>query len=191
MKKQLVFLLIIALSGSYACQNADEKQTNESDVTTEQQVESQEEAEVKMSEPEQIESKQTVFQAENIKVGDEICNMKVSSVNHQEGELFEIGFEGDITLQGTIYENPMEYTMEFTSESEMAKITLEGENYSLFKYLILSNEHLVTDSFSEEENSIYASGSPVERHITVKNPTYNIYFSDKGRQEYGYAELME
>jgi hypothetical protein len=191
MKKQAVFLLLFALLGFFACQNADEKQTAEPETTTDQQVESQAEADVQMTEPEQSESEKTVFQAEDIEIGDEICNMKVSSVNYQEGELFEISFNGDVTLQGTVYENPMEYAMEFTNESEVAQIAIEGETYSLFKYLILSKEHLVTDSFSEEENTIYASGSPVARDITVKNPTYTISFAEKGRQRFGEAELVE
>lgn len=189
MKCKLI-ILGIGLSAFVACQNADQK-ADEAEATTDQQVENQEESDVQITEPEQIESEVKVFQAADIQVGDEICNMVVSSVNYQDSELFEIAFEGDVTLHGTVYENPMEYVMEFTTEDAVAQIAIDGENYSLFKYLVLSNEHLIKDSFSEDENTIYASGSPVERHITVKNPTYTISFAEKGRQRFGNAEVVE
>ena len=201
MKKQLVFLLIFAMSGFFACQNADEKQTADSEPNIDQTEQSeqnqsidsenlqQSDESVKLENKQALNTKKTI-PAENIQAGDEICGMKVKSIEFVAGGLFEIQFEGEIDLQGHIYDNQHDSCMEFDTENPMTYVEIDRSEHALLKYLIISNEASVKSEMTENEMNTYNEGLPVAFNLRVKNPSYHIYFSDKGRQEVGKANFV-
>jgi hypothetical protein len=201
MKKHLVFLLIIALSGFFACQNADKQQTADSETNPDQIEQPEQDGQTgsedlqQSDEPVKLENKQAlnakkVIPAESIQTGDEICGLTVKSIEFVSGGMFEIELEGEIDLQGHIYDNQHDYCMEFSIENPSTYVEIDGSEYVLLEYLILSNEESVKSGLSEDELNTYKEGLPVKYDVRVKNPTYNIYFSDKGRQRFGNATYV-
>ncbi|MEA1874203.1 MAG: hypothetical protein U9N51_07230 [Bacteroidota bacterium] len=201
MKKQLVLLLIFALSGFFACQNADKKQiagseANSNQMKVAEQNETPYDEDLQQSNQtedlanEKALNKKTVFLAESIKVGDEICGMTVKSIEFIAGGLFEIQFEGIIDLQGRIYDNQHDSCMEFETENPKCYVEIDRSEHALLKYLIISNEASVQSEMTENEINTYNEGLPVAFNSRVKNPSYNIYFSDKGRQRFGEVSFV-
>jgi len=199
MKKYMLILFGITFA-LMACQN--NSKDDQSKVTEEKssQVEISETNEPDNStedeNPDLLETKtlsaasyETV-KAEQISIGDKLAGMTVKSIDFVPGEKFEIAFEGKVDLIGHIYFNPHEYRMEFSSDNPVAYVEIDGSEHGLLEYLYLSNEEMVKSLFSDNQLQTYDEGLPVKFEIKVKNPTYTIYFSDKGRQAYGHAKAI-
>jgi len=149
MKRQIALLLIIALSGFVACQNVDEKQTAEtkSNAAKTEQVEQADQTDEKAvvsettDEPKILENKQAlqtkkIIAAESVQTGDEICGLNVTSINFVPGGMFEVEFEGEMDLQGYIYDNQHDDCMEFSIENPTTYVKIDGSEYALLEYRI-------------------------------------------------------
>lgn len=194
MKKYMVVLLGIAFV-LVACQNNnkdDQSETSQVEISEADEPEkpSDEEKSVPLEAETHIASSDENVKAGQISKGDELVGMTVKSVSYVPGEIFEIEFEGEIDLTGHIYHNSHEYKMEFSTDDPVVYVEIDGSEYGLLEYLYLSNAETVKSQFSDDQLQTFDDGLPVKFDIRVKNPTYNIYFSDKGRQKIGDAEFV-
>jgi len=182
----LTVLGIASLSLMFSCGNG------ENDSSTEK---TQEETVIEQEETKEAETKDAAetgpFEADSIEAGDQIKGLTVLSADHTVGRHFAVYFEGEITLKGTLQQNPMEYTNEFYPESSPIQVEISDETYDLFQSFAIENFKDLEAQLSDEQKSLLESGQVVPMTITVTNPAANLYFGGKGRRADGTCRFVK
>lgn len=184
MKKIHVIIMAIAVIGTVSCQNAAENERNQSDTPTEQAEES---VEIEIT---SIKTSGATYSIDDFEVGDKVCGLTLKSLNKPENEACEFLFEGEIEIEGVVYENPMDYVAEFDFEKDYLTVQMNGMDFQLFRCIEISNGQDLQNALNTEELKMYRSGSVVPLKITLKNPSYIIRDADKGRLSFGKAEFV-
>lgn len=125
----------------------------------------------------------------DIQEGDEIKGLIVKTIQNK-AEYTEFAFEGEITLSGTIYKNPMNYTNEFKIENCKTKLLTNQGEKPLFSVLTLTNFEALQEKLSKKQQSQIANGQTISVSITIKNPSTAFNFGRKGRLSHGSAEFV-
>lgn len=187
----LTVLGIASLCLMFSCENG-EKAVNNEKTQEKTVIEQDETKEAQTKEPETKDTAETgPFEVDSIEAGDQIKGLSVLSVDHKLGQHFAVQFEGEITLKGTLQQNPMEYTNEFYPESSPIQVEISDETYDLFQSFAIENFKDLEAQLSDEQKSLLESGQVVPMTITVANPAANRYFGDKGRRADGTCRFVK
>lgn len=192
----LAILGIASLSLMISCGNGedDSSNANKQDETAIEQNEPKEE-QPKEEQPEETETKETEetgsLNADSIKPGDEIEGLSVVSADHSPGRYFTVYFKGEIMLEGSLQQNPMEYTTEFYPANSPIQVKISNETYELFQSFAIENIELLEAELNNEQKSMYNNGQVIPLTITIADPVANLYFGSKGRRADGTCQFVK
>ncbi len=189
MRKLTVLAVLFLSVVLFSCNNAQSTNDENIDSTKTDVVETDiNEDENTIEEDKPVVLEEVTINIADIKNGDIVEGLKVTSIEYQTGYMYNIALEGKCSVTGKLQYNDFEETTEFLlDETSFPKTSLnvEGDINELYKFLMFSNLEQLKSALSS-----YQSGQAVNVSIQIKNLSLETYL-DKGRLGMGYAEFIK